>query len=69
MGPVFVRAAVTEDHTLGGVNNGSVFTYGSGGYKFKLKLLFVFLKGKLPLSAMWQIRYTETVPLQNKILI
>lgn len=42
MGPVLVRAAVTEDHTLGGVNNGNVFTYGSGGYKFKLKLLFVY---------------------------
>lgn len=42
MGPALVRAAVTEDHTLGGVNNGNVFTYGSGGYKFKLKLLFVY---------------------------
>lgn len=42
MGPVFVRAAITEDHALGGVNNRNVFTYSSGGYKFKLKLLFVY---------------------------
>lgn len=30
----------------------------------QIKALFCLLifKGKLPLSAMWQVRYTETVP-------
>lgn len=46
MGAVFVRAAITEYHSLGGVNNGNVFAYASGGLKSKLKLLFVyFLRG------------------------
>lgn len=53
----FVRAAQTKYHTLAGLNNRNVLFHGTGGYRYKIKVLAQLLPLRVsvpcPLPSFW----------------